>query len=131
MIEEWKPISGYEGFYEVSNLGNVRSVDRYVRSGNGNMRKIPSRPVAQVVTHGYKVVCLSKENKQKCIRVHKIVCTEFNGTGAPNEVVNHIDGNRMNNRSDNLEWVTQKENWEHAIRNGLAVPTLWKKRLFA
>lgn len=123
MTEEWKPISGYEGYYEVSNLGNIRSVDRYVRSGNGSLRKIPSRPVAQVVTHGYKVVCLSRENKQKCIRVHKIVCSEFNGVGAPNEVVNHIDGNKMNNQFDNLEWVTQKENWEHAIRNGLAVPT--------
>lgn len=123
MTEEWKPISGYEGFYEVSNFGNIRSVDRYVRSGNGSLRKIPSRPVAQVVTHGYKVVCLSRENKQKCIRVHKIVCSEFNGAGAPNEVVNHIDGDRMNNRFDNLEWVTQKENWEHAIKNGLAVPT--------
>lgn len=76
-----------------------------------------------MVTHGYKVVCLSRYNKQKCIRVHKIVCSEFNRAGAPDEVVNHIDGDKMNNRADNLEWVTQKENWEHAIRNGLAVPT--------
>ena len=119
MTEEWKPISGYEGFYEVSNLGNVRSVDRYVRSGNGNLRKIPSRPVAQVVTHGYKVVCLSRNNKQKCIRVHKIVCSEFNRAGAPDEVVNHTDGDKMNNRADNLEWVTHQENVVHAVETGL------------
>ena len=80
MTEEWKPISGYEGFYEVSNLGNIRSVDRYVRSGNGSLRKIPSRPVAQVVTHGYRLFACPERTSRNVSEYTKLYVLSLMGS---------------------------------------------------
>lgn len=105
-METWKPIKDYEGLYEVSNYGNVRSLPRATTSGK----------MLKQYTHknGYKYVNLCKNNISKTKRVHVLVVKAFTGHNAngfdPNAVIDHIDGNKGNNRLDNLEVVTQKEN---------------------
>lgn len=104
--EIWKPVVGYEGLYEVSNLGKVKNNKKIISSvDDGN---------------GYLRLHLSKEGKVKSFRVHRLVAEAFieNPYGLPK--VNHIDGNKKNNVVDNLEWCTQAENVEHAYSSGLS-----------
>lgn len=113
MQEIWKDVVGYEGRYKVSNLGNVMSM-RY-RGHEG------ARLMRQTAHHGgYKVVGIGKETKSRF--VHVLVAKAFvdNPDGKP--FVNHIDGDKHNNRADNLEWVTALENIRHAIKTGLRDP---------
>lgn len=111
--EEWKPIPGYEGLYEVSNLGNVRSL----RGWNGRKYIERTRLLKKTMTTtGYYKVELIKEKKKKSLRVHRLVAMAFipNENGKP--YINHIDCNPLNNKVENLEWCTQKENVHHALR---------------
>ncbi len=96
--EVWKPIPNYEGFYEVSNIGRVRSLYRY--------KKIlhPSD------TNGYRTVELWKGKKRKRIGVHRLVAMAFIDNPDNKPFVNHKDETRDNNSVDNLEWVTHLEN---------------------
>ena len=114
MNETWKPISGYEGLYEVSNLGNVRSLKR--ANTNGRVLKQGWRP------NGYLIVSLSKNNRQKTKLTHRLVAEAF--IPNPNRLseVNHKDGNKENNCVDNLEWVTRMDNVKHSIETGLKKP---------
>ena len=111
MSEIWKPIRDYEGLYEVSNLGNVRSLKR--NTTNGKVLKQGGRP------NGYLIVTLCKNNKHKTRTIHRLVAEAF--IANPNSLpeVNHNDGNKKNNCIDNLEWVTKEENTQHAINTGL------------
>lgn len=111
--EIWKPVPGYEGFYEVSSIGRVRSVDHYVNSGNGRkLRK--GRVLSQSISiHGYYFVHLSKINKQKSPTVHRLVALAFHPNPENKICVNHKDGVRTNNHISNLEWCTHKENTRH------------------
>ena len=106
MIEIWKPIPNYEELYMVSNLGRVKSVKR---------DKILKE---QLNERGYLRVSLSKNNKQKIYSVHRLVMITFIGYEEGKQV-NHIDGDKTNNRLDNLEWTTQSENMKHAYDNRL------------
>lgn len=108
MEEIWKPIAGYEGLYEVSNLGRVRSCERV----------IPSKILKlQVTKEGYVRVHLSGKNR-KCASVHALVLTAFKGPKPTNQVGRHMDNVRHNNAAENLEWGTQKENVADRIRHG-------------
>lgn len=115
--EVWLPIKGFEGKLEVSNIGRIRSVDRMVAFGSQKRRvhqtiyKLPNDK------DGYKMFGLSGKN----IKVHRAVAEAFLPNPENKPQVNHIDGDKSNNRADNLEWVTQKENMAHAVKNGLAV----------
>ena len=116
-VEEWREIKDYPN-YEVSNLGRVRSKDRLVGQfgHKKNYTRIMKGKVLQPRKQnaGYLVVWLSVEGKKKAITVHRLVATAFiNGFGSD---VNHIDGNKTNNRADNLEWVTRSNNIKHAYR---------------
>ena len=118
--EIWKSIIGYEGLYEVSNHGNVRSVERliiYSKNRGTHLHKSKNRKKS-INGVGYYQVDLSKEGKRKCICVHRCVaevfCEKINGKN----VINHIDGNYLNNYYLNLEWVTPKENYWHAVIGG-------------
>lgn len=115
MSEIWKDICGYVGLYQVSNLGRVKNK-------NGALMKTnPSRD-------GYVRIQLRKNGEYKSKYVHRLVALAFleNPYGLPE--VNHIDGDKTNNRADNLEWVTRTENHVHAVKLGLKpiCPTIGK-----
>ena len=117
MEEIWKDIEGYEGLYQVSNLGRVRSLDRYVEKAVH-----PGFPPSTVLCkgrilkegygrHGYAHVCLTKKGvPNKSARIHRLVARAFVQGYFEGAVVNHKDENPKNNRADNLEWCTQKYN---------------------
>lgn len=132
--EIWKDIAGYDGIYQVSNLGRVKSVERKVYNpgvlGESNYRTVPSIIRKPNIMHGYHCIALVVNKHKKVYRIHRLVADAFIGAQpTPMHQVNHIDGNKANNRADNLEWVTPKENTEHAIRTGLrTVPSDETKR---
>ena len=111
MIEEWRPIEGYEGLYEVSNTGRVRSVDRYDNRNYFRKGKVLS-PGKDTV--GYLFVILHCNGKSKEINVHRLVAKAFieNPDNLPQ--VNHKD--KTNNNVDNLEWCTAKYNNKYGSR---------------
>jgi len=107
--EEWRDVLGYEGLYKVSNLGRVKSFFK----GIEKFRKpVLARP-------GYFSVVLYKNNIPQSARIHVLVAQAFIPNPENKAYVNHIDGNKLNNRADNLEWVTPSENLRHAYDTGL------------
>jgi hypothetical protein len=119
MIEEWKAISGYDGIYEISSFGRVKSLSRVVYYGKRS--RITKSIIMKPSSHrqGYELVSLSINNKRKTFLVSRLVAFEFISNPRELKEVNHIDGNKENNRVDNLEWVTAKENVNHSFRIGL------------
>ena len=111
MKELWKDITGYEGLYQVSNTGKVRSINRTIIDSNGNKQKWKSHIfIGKVNNSGYLTVCLRKCGKRKGFLIHRLVATAFieNPTNLP--YVNHKDEDKLNNRVWNLEWCTPKYN---------------------
>jgi hypothetical protein len=111
--EIWKDIDGYEGFYQVSNLGRVKSLERKVPLKNGKLRTYRERIKSQEEEKGYMRVNLYKNGKLKKFLVHRLVATAFHGPNDESMEVNHINGDTKDNRAENLEWVTTKENAHH------------------
>lgn len=116
--EEWKPIEGYEGLYEVSNYGRVRSLDRTLTinvPNKGVLTYLRKGAYKKQNYHrdGYPMVTLSDNKKRKTFLVHRLVACAF--VPNPNQLneVNHIDENKSNNHSSNLEWVTRMQNIHH------------------
>ena len=128
MLEKWVQIEGYEGFYEVSDHGNVRSMERVVpRLKQGVLQQLrrKSSPLQSHKNHkGYPEVTLTKGAVRNCFRVHRLVATAFCPNG-PQEHVNHINSIRDDNRAENLEWCTAQENVAHAILND---PKNWGRK---
>ena len=118
--EKWKAIEGYEGAYEVSNFGNVRSVDRDIVYSNGRVVSYKGNTKKQTVDkYGYAYVGLYSNQKHKQGMTHRLVAKAFIPNIDNKPQVNHIDGNKLNNHVDNLEWATSQENMEHAVKIGL------------
>lgn len=126
MKEIWKDIKDYEGFYKVSNLGNIISLDRVINRSDGVSTFVKEKRICFMKNgDGYLSFKLCKYGKSKTVRVHRIVAETFveNSIGELAEV-NHIDMNRTNNKSSNLEWITHLDNIRHSsskwkyIRNG-------------
>ena len=122
-MEIWKSVVGYEGFYEVSDMGNVRGLDRVVSRGAVAMKRKGKMMNFSLHHKGYRKASLSKvENgisKQRAFFVHRLVASAFIENPNYKNQVNHIDGNKLNNCVENLEWVTNQENIDHAKRNNL------------
>lgn len=122
--EYWVQIAGYEGLYEVSNCGRVKSLDRVIfNSGTPNgLYTVKGRILTQRINNkrnGYCELSLHKDGKEKRYKVHRLVAEAFlpNPDNLPE--VNHIDGNKENNNVKNLEWCTSKQNKEHGWNTGL------------
>ena len=116
--EEWKAIQGYEGIYEVSNFGNVRSLPRFKRGNFDSKVLIEGKTIKPVKNNrGYYIVQLSKNNKVKNFSIHRLVAETFipNPNNFPQ--VNHKDEDKSNNRVSNLEWMTLKRNINYGTRN--------------
>jgi hypothetical protein len=121
-IEVYKDVKGYEDYYQVSDMGNVRSKDRYVNNSRCNtQRLIKGKVLAKINYMGYDCVCFLVRGviKQKTAKVHRMVAQAFIENVDNKPCVNHKDGNKLNNDVDNLEWVTYSENAIHAVENGL------------
>lgn len=121
-MEIWKDIKGYEGIYQVSNLGRVRSLD-LIRIELDGTKKLYKGKILKGVTQksGYIAFDLYKHGRRKNIRGHVLVAKSFLSDMSDDFVVNHKDGNKTNNNIENLEWITFKENVRHAFKNRLNV----------
>lgn len=118
-MELWKPVSGYENYYEVSNLGRVRSIDRVVTRSDGVEQLRRGKIKAQTVSYdGYMTVHLSLGGSDKRLPVHRLVADAFVSGRFDGAEVNHKDFDRTNNSADNLEWVSHKDNVAHTISAG-------------
>lgn len=119
-MEIWKDVVGYEGLYKVSNLGQVRSLDREVKIKGNNTKIKPGRILKPYLIYGYPVVILyDKNSRPKKGKVHRLVAIAFISNPENKPEVNHIDGIKTNSCINNLEWVTGNENKAHAVRLGL------------
>jgi hypothetical protein len=125
MTEEiWMPIPGFNGFYEASSHGRIRSKDRLSRSGKALRRMFGRILVPQLTGRRYPVVSLSLDGEVKSYVVHRLVAKTFipNPDNLPE--INHKDGDKTNSRPDNLEWCSRAQNNDHAIQSGLKPPVL-------
>lgn len=113
--EIWKNVKGYK-YYQVSNLGRVKSLTKRVigRSCSKGRLIIP-----RINRYGYFELTLFKDNKKKTYRVHKLIAETFIKNPFNKKTINHISGNKLDNRIENLEWCTHLENNQHAWVNGL------------
>lgn len=116
MIEEWKDIPKFEGCYQVSNFGNVRS---FLTGHKGFKRKEPVIRSLSLTHDGYQKVRLLANGLDITMRIHRLVAEMFVPNPCGKETVNHIDGNKLNNQSDNLEWADRHEQLDHAYKMGL------------
>lgn len=129
MKERWKEIAGYEGLYQVSNKGNVRSLDRTVsykhpkchKDGRFSYLCLKGRKLTPILRKmsnylSYYQVNLVDKQKTKTTHIHRLVAEAFIDNPDNKPQVNHKDGNGLNNNVSNLEWVTQSENTTHAYR---------------
>ena len=117
-METWKNIKGYEGLYQVSNMGRVKGLERKVRHWRGGERIQKERILKPIADRcGYQVVNLHTGGKQKKFAVHRLVCEAFCENPENKPEVNHINENKTDNRASNLEWCTRIENVNHGTRN--------------
>lgn len=119
--EIWKPIVDYEGLYEVSNFGRVRSLDRIILRKDGRTQTHKGRMMRQAPSTccHYLITDLCKNGKRKHVLTHILVAKAFFGDYGKDLEVNHKDGNVLNNYIENLEVITHFENIKHSIENGL------------
>lgn len=119
--EIWKDVVGYEGLYQVSNLGRIKSLDRRARIHNGAYRQVKGHivPIRKGEKTNYPFVGLTKNHNASLIRVHRIVAEAFIPNPNNYPQVNHKDGDKTNNCVSNLEWVTCSQNIKHAYDNRL------------
>ena len=126
-MEQWKDIKGYEGMYQVSNYGRVKSLPRKRINGTGFYIQKERILSLQIKTKRYYGVGLMKDGVHKNFLVHRLVADAFVENPNNYDQVNHIDCNRLNNKVENLEWCTAETNLEHALKNGLLTKAKGRK----
>ena len=113
---EWRQIKGFEGLYEVSNLGQVRSLDKYSKCKNGKYNFYKGKIVkVGKDKYGYLQFALSKDKNKKTVKVHRLVAEAFIPNPLNKPQIDHINTNKNNNKVWNLRWVTPKENINNPI----------------
>lgn len=118
--EVWRPVKGYEGLYEASDLGRVRSLNRIVKCRAGSMRTHQGIPLKLTINRrGYLRCQIGATNCFKTKEVHRLIAIAFIPNPENKPQVNHKDGNKLNNKAGNLEWFTNQENGQHAQDTGL------------
>jgi hypothetical protein len=122
-MEIWKDIKDYEGLYQISNLGNVKALEK-TRNWNARGKQLQSvlkeKILIPVDSYGYCHIILWKDSKIKNFSIHRLVAQAFIENPKFKSEVNHINAIKNDNRVENLEWVTQQENREHSYRIGIA-----------
>ena len=117
MDEVWKDIEGYEGYYQVSNLGRVRSLDRVILRADGTSALYRSKVLVSAGSP-YPGVFLSMGGTARGHRIHRLVAKAFLDNPNDYNEVDHIDGDKTNNRADNLQWCSHADNMRFATENG-------------
>lgn len=113
--EEWRDIQGYEGLYQVSNLGRVKSLDKTIVMADGRNRHQKEKILKlQINKYGYYVITLWNNKVSKQVKVHRLVAIAFIPNPENLPQVNHIDEDKLNNKTGNLEWCTALENNHHS-----------------
>lgn len=131
-IEVWKEIPDFENMYCISNLGRVKSLQRFRKGNCNNFTIVNERILKQKIDkYGYCCISLSKNSKMKSFTVHRLVALMFvfNTNIEKFKQVNHKDGDKLNNDSDNLEWCDGFHNQQEAIRLGLRGGKIYTPRI--
>jgi hypothetical protein len=127
-MEIWKDIYGYEGYYQVSSFGNVRSLDRYVNLNYGLKRIVKGKNIKKNISNtGYLRCQLNIKNSSKHFSIHRLVAVLFVPNYKKKLYVNHINGIKTDNHYKNLEWVSISENTKHAYNEGFIKKKLGEK----
>lgn len=123
----WNDIERFKGLYQVNNIGEIRSIDRYLITKNHRKMFLKGKKLKQSLDrYGYKYVILNKSNRGFYRRTHRLVAEAFLSKPSVLHIeVNHIDGDKSNNQLKNLEWVTRIENIQHSIKIGIRKPHLY------
>jgi hypothetical protein len=118
--EIWKDIAGYEGYYQISNRGNVKSLDRFVINSKGFKRFYKGKVLSKILTNsGYFCVNLTIGKKRNQFFIHRLLGIYFIPNPKNLPEIDHLDAVKTNNDLHNLEWVTSEENTERAKNKGL------------
>ena len=129
MSEEiWKDIKGFEGIYRVSNLGRVKSLERFKKGKNGSLVTVKEKILKPGLAHGYYQVELCKNSIRKFYMVHRLVWEAFNSHIPEGYEINHLDERPVNNALSNLSLVTRKENINYGTRNERAGKVLKNRK---
>jgi hypothetical protein len=128
--EYWVPIPNYEQYYEINNLGTIRSIPRRILTKSGYYKPEKERKLTQRISNkGYLSVTLSKHGQSKTHHVHRLLALVFIPNPDNKPILNHINGNKLDNSIHNMEWVTYSENVIHAYKHGLYKSTERKRRI--
>lgn len=120
MNEVWKDIQGFEGIYQVSSIGNIKSLEREILYKDKAPIKVKEKILKLHNTLDYRKVNLCKENTRGVYKVHRLVAIAFIDNPENKKYVNHKNGIKSDNRVENLEWATAKENTIHSWVNNLS-----------
>lgn len=118
----WKDIKGFEGLYQISDDGRVKSLEREVNGPYGSVHTLKEKELKPWEASGYLRVTLRKDGQESMPSVHRMVAEAFIANPNECECVNHKDGDKMNNNVSNLEWCSYSDNQIHAFQTGLNRP---------